>query len=102
MGAGAGRGPGVVGVCEGDEVSEDFFGPINPFAMFNEMQGKKTIGTCKECKHWRNTFCCSPKLDDEDEVGPVLDDGAGAWGYEGDRASIQTGPNFGCIHWEEK
>ncbi len=64
---------------------------------------RRFIGTCKECKEWGGRFCGSPKLDFGDATGPPLSaDGAGATGYEGDQASIETGPDFGCIHWEGK
>ena len=56
----------------------------------NLPEGRKIIGTCKECKWWKHTNssklgkCTSPKF--LVEVG----------------ISFKPGEDFGCIHWEAK
>ena len=65
----------------------------------------KLIGTCKECKYGYPDGGCSltSKLVEADEQGaktPV--DGLLAVCSRFGNASLTTGPDFGCIHWEER
>ena len=62
------------------------------------------IGTCKDCKWWErhsgnvgggNCYELSP-LDDD-----FIKDGIYAW-VSDSRSAIAVGPDFGCIHWEQK
>lgn len=63
----------------------------------------KTIGTCKDCKWWEKDehwgdnvgICQSPKIAD-----PAID--AQAFQCTDKYEDILTGPDFGCVHWEEK
>ena len=68
------------------------------------------MNTCKDCKFWsRNTtsyhpiHCgqCSNEKIIYDPVAPPKD-GLSYYDYEGYMASILTGEDFGCIHWESK
>lgn len=54
---------------------------------------------CKNCNHWDGLNCDHPKLQYDDSTEGMLDDGAGTSAPFGE-ASIETGPDFGCIHWE--
>ena len=69
------------------------------------------MSTCKDCKHWafdalsgiHNYGSCShPTNGNDDEP----EDGFGRWmvDFIGSRPdsmiSAETGPDFGCIHWE--
>ena len=55
--------------------------------------------TCKDCKWWGRDeyhYCENPNIGVK---GKFNDDCA--WS-EDPFCSIQTGPDFGCIHWEKK
>lgn len=69
--------------------------------------------TCKHCKHWEKFTdqediryhgplgtCHSPKMVYAERNIP--DDCLACWDYEGYKAGIYTGQDFGCIHWEQK
>ncbi len=63
------------------------------------------MGTCKNCKHWDDGECrkidfeCSrkvPSLDNKEAVILItMDDDSGFWGR------FLTGPDFGCVNFEE-
>lgn len=63
----------------------------------------KTIGACKDCKWWEKDehwgdnvgICQSQKIAD-----PAID--AQAFQCTDKYEDILTGPDFGCVHWEEK
>ena len=65
------------------------------------------MNTCKDCKWWHRrggTDCGNPafnfyflKGDPEIRNGLCIEDHDQAGNY-----SIYIGPDFGCIHWEEK
>jgi hypothetical protein len=82
------------------------------------------VNRCETCRHWGNnpasewhsaTFseefpyeqvprtdrklCGSPKITDG-EVDNPEEDSASAVDCEDYHAFLQTGPKFGCIHWE--
>lgn len=64
------------------------------------------MNTCRDCRHWR------PKVTDESQgcVSPKMDYGYGPKSHEPDHVHIENdegwgmipGPEFGCIHFEEK
>ena len=72
------------------------------------------IGTCKECKFWekfgdgpRDYYCSHDKVGvdgDEGMSGYVPDeypeDALVGMGF--DFGGLWLGPDFGCIHWEDK
>lgn len=65
---------------------------------------------CKGCKHWHKGahqppedwagYCGCPKF--QEEPTGVLRDGVAYWPMYDIGAVLQTGENFGCIHWEPK
>ena len=65
--------------------------------------------TCKTCKHWDNWngtgragVCCHLETGGiDDEVCLPAPNQLLARGMDDDTL-ILTGPDFGCIHWEEK
>jgi len=68
------------------------------------------LNTCKTCKHWVEVsdgrthdgwWCASGKLVDTNQK-PCPKDGAVAYDAESYAATIMVGPDFGCIHHEEK
>jgi hypothetical protein len=57
------------------------------------------MNTCDTCKHWTNGECSNRKL------GLFSSDTDGLAAYDSDEniaCTIETGPKFGCIHWEAK
>lgn len=64
----------------------------------------KTIGTCKECKWWGDSLseeCDHRQCMSGNFTGNLYDEKRTKEGlsyYHG----VQTGPDFGCIHWEPK
>jgi hypothetical protein len=82
-------------------------------------RGRKTMPhktierICKNCKHWRQIHyhledkprnygtcdCGAFVYTGDGDTTP--DNGLGYWGTESFHAEFNTGPNFGCIHWEE-
>lgn len=69
--------------------------------------------TCKHCTHWRpndveiggDGGTCSKATDLACELyrdTPVKATGDQGFGFAGGRwAYLHTGPDFGCVHWEE-
>lgn len=67
------------------------------------------MGTCKTCRWWGDGPCGSPKLINQEALlnwasikgtwQPVAGD---SWGLDFDQVAIVTGPDFGCVHWEER
>jgi|GEM_PF-4817987 len=53
-------------------------------------------GTCKDCEHWHGGNC---HFHDEDIEG---DDRATPKAAYEEGAFLQTGPDFGCIHFAPK
>lgn len=60
--------------------------------------------TCKNCRWWRDKEFCDrwssrPELDIKKDGFDILvevDDDSGLW------MCLTTGPDFGCVHFEEK
>lgn len=74
----------------------------------------KTIEhVCKNCKHWRQIHyhlennprnygtCDCEAFVYTGDGDTTPDNGLGYWDTESFHAEFTTGPNFGCIHWEE-
>ena len=67
----------------------------------------KTIGTCGDCEHWTEDHvwnkgfgkCSHPKVDGLHFGSP---DSLQADDYDGGPAKLETGKDFGCIHWKAK
>lgn len=68
------------------------------------------MNTCDVCKHWEldeDKYISKSILTGEcknnkfvyDRDCPI--DGLRYWDYEGYSAGFETGPKFGCIHWEK-
>lgn len=76
---------------------------------------------CKNCKYWKPTpedfvgirkidyvtvyigDCNNGKLKYNDYINnyPPKNNELIYWDYNGYRAYLKTGPDFGCIHWEQ-
>lgn len=57
------------------------------------------MNTCKDCRWWYQSFfnfCEHEKLSKE-----IAGESDRAW-CDDNLSGIETGPDFGCIHWEEK
>jgi hypothetical protein len=62
---------------------------------------------CIDCTHWKKTVDndkvikgkCSCEKFVYDDLCPI--DGLEYWDFENYKAGFYTGPNFGCVHWEE-
>ncbi len=58
------------------------------------------MNTCKDCKWWHPDdavgYCGSLKIVDDQDKEPSGDEFAMYMGV------FCTGPDFGCIHWEQK
>ena len=70
-------------------------------------------GTCKDCKYWTREFgpireaeysgwCNCSKFAYTGGGDRLEKDGLGYWDYEGYAAGLNTGEDFGCIHWRGK
>lgn len=74
------------------------------------MSDKITIGRCKACKHrGEDGFCENPKVTEQDSYAhPPIDpedspQTADMLVYQYSEGGKQyVGPEFGCVHWEEK
>jgi len=63
----------------------------------------KTIGTCKECKYYDDTDCSNGYfIDCSGSTTKIEGSFLFYRDYEGYRADLKVGEDFGCIHWEEK
>ena len=70
------------------------------------------MNTCKDCKHWSVGedyvtgatvgSCGSEKFIDANTGGRCPKDGLRYWDHESYSCGFETGPDFGCIHWEAK
>lgn len=53
--------------------------------------------TCDTCRYWdHNRHCLNPK------VGGMLEDDTDTIRTEQEDVPFITGPEFGCVHWEER
>ena len=62
---------------------------------------KTEIGTCKDCRWWRSEQSQTMKPCKKEITADryAVD---GGWGDNEYKRGIVTGPDFGCIHWEER
>ena len=83
--------------------------------MIKNAPGVEVIGTCAMCKYWERIplnegfdsglfgNCGSGKVTDIDDYDDSPTDFivcSSNYGYGG--ANLETGQDFGCIHWESK
>jgi hypothetical protein len=59
---------------------------------------------CRTCKWWKSEIesegeCWHPKVESNGWPRRSLD---GAWYSYDEGGCIETGPEFGCVHWEGK
>lgn len=67
-------------------------------------------GRCKDCKHWERetVFVSMPNFGscDHEANGMEVEDGFGSFvfgdSYPDSLADVITGPEFGCVHFEQK
>lgn len=99
--------------CMGVAESEGLFAPNDHeglearLKIIQESRATKS-GRCKTCQHWSqapcNTkplgLCACPKFVYEKFDEETQADGLYYWDYEGYSAGFETGPDFGCVHWE--
>ena len=68
-----------------------------------QITGRKLIGHCKDCRHWKPTGECESEnfiygfMKETPVNGLIYEEESGGRG-----AFFRTGPLFGCIHWEAK
>lgn len=60
------------------------------------------MNTCKTCKWWEKAKWRQDCKCTNQKLGTLDDDGIDVEGCEGGWDYMTTGPDFGCIHWEEK
>jgi hypothetical protein len=64
-------------------------------------QKVESARTCKNCDYWRGPYADGSGVCDHDKLNQDINqldlDGLGQEIWE----AICTGPEFGCIHWEE-
>ena len=74
-------------------------------------KGRKKTAICKNCKHWHrfereyedNALGSCDETDDYNTYQKgERDDIAYGCDYEGYRAGVYTGQNYGCIHFSKK
>jgi len=69
------------------------------------------VPTCRTCRHWKpdvvqhlpprvDHLCSHPKLGDDMDVDKSAGDAL--WYEWAEGGGIYTGPNFGCVHHEER
>ena len=66
------------------------------------------MNTCKDCFYWYPLgtmsagSCHSDKFVYLPDCDTLPADGLAYWDNDGDGAEFETGPDFGCIHWQAR